>query len=441
MKIIKIFLFLTVLASFGACKLDLANPNAATEADVLTTKDGLLALAKGVEHRFATSTLGVSILTPAVSAREVAATTTFSSLEELEDGGKQLSGENERVSRLFARTMRTKGMAETLLDNVDNVSMLPGTTSALKAHASLYRAMCIGILAYNWEQVPLKNSKNNDAVFVDRITALREAIGQMESALSGIQVTPPSSEFNKTLSDINLENTLKMYIARFALIVGDNDKAIAMADGVDMSATPNYYFFDSQNQNPVFSTVFEGTPQYAPRLDFGLPASLAPDAGDMRVGFYLGGVDKLGNNYHVDSLVAPFFNYAAAGIPVVYPSEANLIKAEAYANKDDFVNAELYLNLVRNKDAASDVLGIGAGLGDTFTANNDKQALLNEIYKNRRIELYLTGLGLEDSRRLGRPAPPVIDTINYNTERNRNFYPYPADERLNNSNTPADPTI
>ena len=441
MKIIKLFLFLTVLASFGACNLDLPNPNAATEADVLTTKDGLLAMAKGVEHRFATSTLGASILTPAVSAREVAATTTFSSLEELEDGGKQLSGENERVSRLFSRTMRTKGMAETLLNSIDNVSMNAGTKSALKAHATLHRAMCIGILAYNWEQVPVTNSKKNDAAFVDRMAALREAIGEMESALTGLAANPASSEFNKTLSGIDLENTLKMYIARFALIVGDNDKAISMADGVDITAAPTYFFFDAQNVNPVFSPMFEGTAQYAPRKDFGLDASVAPDAGDQRIAFYLGGADNMGNHYAVDSMVAPFFTASSAGIPIIYPGEANLIKAEAYANKNDFVNAEKFLNLVHNKDAASDVLGIGAGLGDTFSAGNDKQVLLNEIYKNRRLELYLTGMSMEDSRRLGRPSPAVSNDVDYTTERNRNFYPYPADERLNNTNTPIDPTI
>ena len=392
MKIIKLFLFLTVLTSLASCNLDIPNPNAATEADVLTTKDGLLALAKGVEQSYATSTLGAAILTPAVSGREVAATTTFSSLEELEDGGAQLAGENERVSRLFARTMRTKGMAETLQDNIDNVSMLPGTKSGLKAMAALYRGMCIGILAYNWEQVPVKNSKNNDAKFVDRMAALREAISGMESALDGLSANPVSSEFNKSLDDIDLENTLRMYIARFALIVGDNDKAIAMADAVDMSAAPRFFFFDSKNVNPVYSPMFEGTVQYGPRKDFGLPASLAPDAGDQRVAFYLAGVTKTGNHFDVDSLVAPFFTAASAGIPIIYPSEANLIKAEAYANKNDFTNAEKFLNLVRNKDAASDVLGIGAGLGDTFSAGGDKPTLMNEIYKNRRIELYLTGM-------------------------------------------------
>ncbi|HHB77956.1 MAG TPA: RagB/SusD family nutrient uptake outer membrane protein [Saprospiraceae bacterium] len=439
MKIIKLFLFLTVLASLASCNLDLANPNAATEADVLTTKDGLLALAKGVEHRYATSTLPAAILTPGISGREIAAMTTFSSLEELEDGGAQLASENERVTRLFARTMRTKGMAETLLDNMDNVSMNAGTKSALRAHATLFRSMCLGILAYNWEKVPAKNSKNNDAQFVDREAALRDAIAQMSSALTALEAEPASDEFNKTLSGIDLNDALNLYIARFNLIVGDYDGAIDAAKKVNLAAAPSYFYYDAQNPNGIFTTMFEGTIEYAPIVNFGLPTTLTPDAGDQRVGFYLASVTKSGIHFDVDSIVAPFFNAADAGIPVYYPSEATLILAEAYANKDDFDTAETYLNEVRKKAAADDVLGIGAGLLTDFTANNDKQKLLNEIYKNRRIELFLSGLGLEDSRRLGRPTPPA--TVDYSAERNRNFYPYPADERLNNPNTPANPTL
>jgi len=30
--------------------------------------------------------------------------------------------------------------------------------------------------------------------------------------------------------------------------------------------------------------------------------------------------------------------------------------------------------------------------------------VLTEIYRNRRIELFMSGLALEDSRRFGRPA-------------------------------------
>jgi hypothetical protein len=61
-------------------------------------------------------------------------------------------------------------------------------------------------------------------------------------------------------------------------------------------------------------------------------------------------------------------------------------------------------------------------------------ALLTEIYRQRAAELYLQGLRWEDSRRLGRPGPPTsLD------ERNRNFWPYPDQERRNNPNTPANP--
>jgi hypothetical protein len=55
--------------------------------------------------------------------------------------------------------------------------------------------------------------------------------------------------------------------------------------------------------------------------------------------------------------------------------------------------------------------------------------LLDQIYKQRSIELYMSGLRLEDMRRFARP----------NAERTRNLLPYPFLERDNNPNTPADP--
>jgi starch-binding outer membrane protein, SusD/RagB family len=72
------------------------------------------------------------------------------------------------------------------------------------------------------------------------------------------------------------------------------------------------------------------------------------------------------------------------------------------------------------------------------TAND----LLLEIYKQRSAELFLQGLRLEDSRRFNRPAPPVgVNPVPLTFERNRNFYPYPDQERLTNPNTPQDPAI
>ncbi|MFM8591719.1 MAG: hypothetical protein ACKOA3_02335, partial [Sphingomonadales bacterium] len=63
-----------------------------------------------------------------------------------------------------------------------------------------------------------------------------------------------------------------------------------------------------------------------------------------------------------------------------------------------------------------------------------QDAILLEIYRNRCMELYMSGMKLEDSRRFGRPGPGQTGA-----ERTRNFYPYPQQERDGNPNTPSDP--
>ena len=80
-------------------------------------------------------------------------------------------------------------------------------------------------------------------------------------------------------------------------------------------------------------------------------------------------------------------------------------------------------------------LGLGADL-PAYAGPLDQASLLFEIYKNRCIELYLSGMKLEDSRRFNRPGPGTA-----NAERARNFYPYPQQERDGNPNTPGDPAL
>jgi len=57
--------------------------------------------------------------------------------------------------------------------------------------------------------------------------------------------------------------------------------------------------------------------------------------------------------------------------------------------------------------------------------------LLEQIYRHRCIELFMSGQKLEDMRRFGRAT----------SERKRNLMPYPLRERDNNPNTPADPAF
>jgi hypothetical protein len=111
-----------------------------------------------------------------------------------------------------------------------------------------------------------------------------------------------------------------------------------------------------------------------------------------------------------------------------------LIQAEAYARKNDLVNAQLYLDSVLTK--RTDVFRVGADL-PPYSGPSTQADLLLEIYRNRCIELYMSGMKLEDSRRFGRPGP----TNTTGAERTRNFYPYPQQERDGNQQTPEDPAI
>ena len=91
--------------------------------------------------------------------------------------------------------------------------------------------------------------------------------------------------------------------------------------------------------------------------------------------------------------------------------------------------------MVRTK--TDDPWGVNANLAP-YDGPNTKEAILTDIHRNRRVELFLIGTSLEDSRRFDLPiqeSPP--DFTSY--DRNRNFYPYPDNERANNPNTPTDP--
>lgn len=94
----------------------------------------------------------------------------------------------------------------------------------------------------------------------------------------------------------------------------------------------------------------------------------------------------------------------------------------------DLTAAVSELNVVLQKTAGADAWGIGANL-PAYSGGTTANEILDEIYKQRCIELFLSGLRLEDSRRFARPA----------SERGRDFMPYPFIERDNNSSTPDDP--
>ncbi len=445
-KIFGIFLLTGILAT--ACKKDFPNINAPSDDQIFKDKDGIVAASIGMVQHFSTSTLAPIVEIPGITTREFGVLSTYVTPMELTYGGTALSGENAGVIRLWSRLLRDKGMAEKILANVDNVDMPAGTKSGVKALSKFMKAMTLGYLVMDYKEAPINNGL--DAKFSDRTAVLKEAVNLLKSGLNDIATTPISNDFKKkVIPTIDLKNTMEAFLARYYLYLGDYDNAIATAGKVDLTSKSEWWYDGSENKNPVFSFAVDGQPDTKPRWNFGIminPGSgyveYQPEAGDGRLTFYMDttvhqhALPQFGS-YEVHNLKG-FFETGNSKIPVYLPGEMLLIKAEAYAQKGELSKAVAQINLVREK--TDDVFGVNAGLGAWTGDATSKSAVMDEIYIQRCIELYMTGQRLEDSRRIHSSfvPSPNKDIV---SERNRNFYPYSYVERNNNPNTPPDPSI
>jgi hypothetical protein len=387
-----------------------------------------------MQQFYAASALEPVILATGITSSELAANSTFLNLLELQDGGNKVTTGNANVLALWSRHLRVINMANELIKNVPNVTLAEGTRSGILALAHLYKAMAMGALAQSFEQGPIDLDKTGKAVFKPRAEVLAAAIGLLDNALATITATPVSSEFTSQVlgRGLDLTNTIQAYRARYNLFAGRHQQALDAANAVNLAARSTFTY-DDRNPNPVYTAVFVSR-NYAPRDNLGTPLA---EANDGRIAFYTSPANKRSATEHslpIDDLKG-FFDASTKAIPVYLPGEMRLIKAEAYVMLNNPTAAVTEINAIRTKTAAQDPFGIGAGL-PAYGGPTSSGALLEEIYRQRSAELYLTGLRLEDSRRLNRPGPTAP-----NAERNRNFYPYPDQERINNPNTPSDPTI
>jgi hypothetical protein len=181
--------------------------------------------------------------------------------------------------------------------------------------------------------------------------------------------------------------------------------------------------FTTATLNPIYETATStnNVTAVSDVTTLGLPAALQPNPADQRLPFY--------TTTTYASKIKGFAALSTTPWPVYLPGEMTLIRAEAYARQNDLVNGLAELNKVVTKQPANDAYGVGAGLPPVVGLTQAQ--LLDEIYKQRCIELFMAGFKLEDMRRFGRP----------NSEKKRNFLPYPFLERDNNPNTPPDPAF
>jgi subtilisin family serine protease len=428
-----------VMLLLGSCKLDYENPNGPVEDQVITTREGLISLAVGVKSYYSTTGLQTLITAPGTTSRELKGVTTFTNILELEAGGTALPTFNGNVNGLWSSMLRSMGMAEKLIKYAPQVlSQEAPMQSGLVAFGNLFKAMSIGGLATAFEQFPIQTDLGSKAAFVTRTAGLTEAVKLLDEAVAMLAANPPSTEFNlRVLGGFSLLDVINTYRARFNMMLGKYPEALAAANAVNLT-TRSEFLYTNQTPNPIQQQV-QIAANFKARANFGLPAGFV-EAGDGRLTFFLSTPDVVVGGETLKTLKG-FFDDIAKAIPVYLPDEVRLLKAEAIIRSGgSLIDAKTQIDAVRTQ-AAGDAFGVNANL-PPYSGAMTTDALLLEVYKQRSIELFLQGLRLEDSRRFGRPAPPAnVNPVPTTFERNRNFYPYPDQERLTNPNTPADPAI
>ena len=409
----------------NSCSTDQSyiNPSSASEPQVVNDVNGLIALCNGLQYRFTVTRASPGYAFPTavgLTTRELNVLNAGNADEDfLRQGAANVQGNNSLIRNVWTQCNLVKANADLVLKNA-KVATDPATQGSIVAYASIYRALALGTMAQLWEKVTIKVEES--ATFQTREEALKEAISTLEAAAAG-SATSSTSFTSRIAVGLDLPNTIQALIARYALMLGDNDKALAAAAKVDLTKR-SFWSFDDTSRNPLFESIFSNRNVCEPFPGFGLPTTLAPAAADKRTAFYYTTATAT-----INSGFASFYRANNTPVPVYLPGEMTLIRAEAFARKNQLADAVIELNKVLTK--ATDAWGIGAGL-PAYSGAVTADAVLTEIYKNRCIELFMSGSKLEDSRRFGRAVP---------AERTRTFYPYPLNERQNNPNTPADPTI
>jgi hypothetical protein len=419
--------FLLGVISLTSCKKDFVNPNAPTTDQVFSSARGLVGVNLGAQRTYSLG--GASVVYGLTTANgfvtnEVILMNAGNVAEfQFSRGGTAVDATNTILANIWTNSNKVIYDANSVLTAAEALND-KSYASGLIAHASILKALSIGSMSMLWEKVPAGIGTN--VQFIDRAAGFAAAIATIDNALTKISANPISASYSAVaIPGIDYVNTLHALKARYLLFTGKYAEAITAANLVDLTKKSTFNY-DAISTNPVFTTA-TATNNVFQVIDstLGLPAALAPTSGDGRIAFYTSINTTVAPRYRING----FFNATTTGVPVYLPSEMTLIKAEAYARTSNLTAALTELNKVITKTAASDPFKVGAGLSASTASTSTE--ILDEIYKNRCIELYMSGLKLEDMRRFGRPL----------TERKRNFFPYPFRERDGNPNTPSDPSF
>jgi starch-binding outer membrane protein, SusD/RagB family len=426
-KLINISHYLFTVAmilSLAACKKNYINPGAATEQQVFSSAQGLTGVAVGLQRVYtagrASSLYNRVSINGLLTSELIVLNQGNTGEYQLQLGSGSVDGTNSLLAGLWTSSNKILYDAEKVINGAQALSD-KGYASGLIGYTTIFKALALGDLSMFWEQVPADIGKN--VSFVSRTDGFTKAIAAIDNALAAISANAISAAFLSNIpAGIDITNTLHAIKARFSMFLGNSAQALTEANAASLTIKSTFNF-TTVNLNPIFETATSTNNVTAVSnvTTLGLPAGLQPAPSDQRLPFYT-----------TTAYASQIKGFAAASTtpwPVYLPGEMTLIKAEAYTRQNDLVNGLIELNKVVTKQPANDPYGVGAGLPPV--AGLTQAQMLDEIYKQRCIELFMSGLKLEDMRRFARP----------NSEKKRNFLPYPFLERDNNPNTPPDPTF
>ena len=289
----------------SSCDTTFENPNAASEDQVLSTVEGLRALAIGMRRQYSVVTLSSVIRTSGLSTREFGVVVGFTNPQEIELGGTALPAENGILTGLWSNNYRVMGMAEQLIASAEVVGE-PATRSAFQALGHLFKAMTLGNLAQFYESLPISVDPDGDGVFVSRQEALQEAVRLLEAGISALGGQQVPADFQSTVlgtSDFDLNLCLNAYLARYQLFLGNNAEAASAAgNALQNPSAKSVFSYDSgnSNENPLYIQTTLEPATYKPVDNFGLdPAVFTIDPADGRVAFYLSPSDAIGESSRI----------------------------------------------------------------------------------------------------------------------------------------------
>lgn len=416
----------------AACKKDYTDPSGPSSDQALTSPIGLTDVAIGLQNAYTSNRTGLVYTSVAASSLLTGETYVVNAGNTDENqlylGGVNVQNTNTIVTGIWTVANKIVYEADNVLNRVDSVVVNKNYASGLIAYTSIFKALAIGNMAQFYDHVPDTTGLN--VPFITSAQGYTKAVLILDKAINAINANPIGGGFTSPIvpPGIKIRNTLYALKARYALFSGDYTTAMAAANQVNLTGLTadslSTFNYNSLTQNPIFTIVTANNNIYqVVDSAMSLPVGLQPDAADRREPFYVG----IGANPRFR--VKGFYSATLQAIPVYLPGEISLIKAECYARMHDVANGLIELNKVVTKVPTADGSGVGAGLAGVAAATEEE--LLLQIYKHRRIELFMAGLALEDQRRFARPV----------SERKRSYLPFPFVERNDNTNTPVDPAF